>query len=133
MPYEEYLNADYCERVYSEIASATVWNTIQCEYPEEVTVLPCIISSDSTHLTNFSGDKKMKPVIISNAHIRQHVRAAPSRRAFMCIAFIPEGKFNNIEFKSKGQRRTYPGILKNRLYHTCMTFVMSSLRLYTHT
>jgi hypothetical protein len=83
VPYQEYLDPERQERCYSEMASGEAWNEIQAEFDEseKITVNPVIITMDSTHLTNFSGDKKVKPLSITSGHIQQRVRASPNQRA----------------------------------------------------
>ncbi|KIJ42963.1 hypothetical protein M422DRAFT_170523, partial [Sphaerobolus stellatus SS14] len=101
------------ERCYSEMASGEAWNNIQHEFPEcdGITVSLVILKSDSTHLTNFSGDKKVKPLLISSGHIKQHVHAAPSSRAFLCTAFII----------------SLPGILNCCLHHISLCHILWTL------
>ncbi|KIJ48385.1 hypothetical protein M422DRAFT_162676 [Sphaerobolus stellatus SS14] len=129
VPYEEYMDEAHTERCYSEMASGEAWNNIQHEFPEHdgITVNPVILTSDSTHLTNFSGDKKVKPLLISSGHIKQHVRAAPSRQAFLCTAFIPEGKFPNLEFGNVKQAKELPGVLNRRLHHISLRHILQTL------
>jgi len=131
VPYEEYLDSERLDRCYSEMASGLAWNEMQHEMEKvdpEITIHPFILTSDTTHLTNFSGDKKAKPLLITSAHIQQHIRAAPSRRAYFCTAFIPEGKFLNLEFENPTQAKELPGILSRRLYHICMRIILQPLR-----
>jgi len=44
-----------------------------------------------THLTNFSGDKKLWPVYMSIGNITSSVRNIPSMQAWIPIAFLPVG------------------------------------------
>ncbi|KAF8517068.1 hypothetical protein BU17DRAFT_92237 [Hysterangium stoloniferum] len=78
VPYEEYLNKDHTDRCYSEMASGEFWNDTQAKFPEDITINPYLLTTDSTHLTNFSGDKKVKPLLIASGHMRKKIRAKPS-------------------------------------------------------
>ncbi|RPB19390.1 hypothetical protein L211DRAFT_794195 [Terfezia boudieri ATCC MYA-4762] len=46
-------------RVYSEINTAKWWEETQELLPDGGTLVPILLASDETHLTNFSGDKKL--------------------------------------------------------------------------
>jgi hypothetical protein len=135
VPYEEYFDKERTNRCYSEVASGEAWNQIQTEFKSQpqITVMPYILASDSTHLTNFSGDKKIKPLLITSGHIQQHVRAASSKRAYLCLAMIPEGKFPNVEYATITEAKEMPGVLSRRLYHTCALEVLKPLKKYSKT
>ncbi|KAF8436974.1 hypothetical protein BGX38DRAFT_1098973, partial [Terfezia claveryi] len=42
--------------------------------PEGGTLVPILLASDETHLTNFSRDKKLWPVYMSISNIRSSIR-----------------------------------------------------------
>ncbi|KAF8523700.1 hypothetical protein BU17DRAFT_85525 [Hysterangium stoloniferum] len=132
VPYEEYVDGEGTIRCYSEIASGEAWNELQRKFPN-LTINPFIMTTDSTHLTQLTGDKKVKPLLISSAHIRQNVRAKPSKWAFLPLAFIPEGKFSHLEFQNPTQASLLPGILSRHLYHMCMREVMKPVIPFTVT
>jgi hypothetical protein len=50
-----------------------------------------LLASDETHLTNFSGDKKVWPVYMSLGNIRSATRNAPTKQAWLPIALLPVG------------------------------------------
>lgn len=131
VPYEEYVDEEYQDRCYSEVASGVAWNELQAEFDDDVTIHPYILASDSTHLTNFSGDKKIKPLLITSGHIHQSARAATSQRAWMCIAFLTDGKFPNVSASSISQAKELCGILSRRLYHENLRIILKPLVLYT--
>ncbi|KAF8584610.1 hypothetical protein K439DRAFT_1616594 [Ramaria rubella] len=127
MPYEEYLDAEMTEHCYSEMASGDAWHEHQTQFPDGVTINPAIFTTDATHLTNFSGDKKVKPFLVSSGHIHKGVWAKPTHRAFLACGFIPEGKFPNLEFENPTQAKLLPGILSRHLYHLCMKEILKPL------
>ncbi|RPB21313.1 hypothetical protein L211DRAFT_769374, partial [Terfezia boudieri ATCC MYA-4762] len=55
--------------VYSEIHTAKWWEETQALLPEDGTLVSILLVSDETHLTNFSGDKKLWPVYMSIGNI----------------------------------------------------------------
>jgi len=48
-----------------------------------------ICASDTTHLTNFSGDKKAWPIYITIGNIKSAVRNKPSAMALILLALLP--------------------------------------------
>ena len=57
--------------------------------PPGSTIIPVIIASDQTHLTNFSGDKKAWPVYLTLGNIVSTVRNKPSAMAMILVALLP--------------------------------------------
>ena len=53
--------------------------------------MPILFASDETHLTNFSGDKKLWPVYMSIGNIRATVRNSHTMHAWLPIALLPVG------------------------------------------
>jgi Plavaka transposase len=91
----------------------------QADLPADSTVIPIILGSDSTHLTNFAGGKKAWPLYLSIGNIASKARNRPSERAWVLIAYIPSPEFldpDNIR-----------GTLINRVFHQCMRIILGSL------
>src|SRR5215213_4014120 len=53
------------------------------------TLLPIILSSDATHLTNFSGDKKAWPIYLTLGNLDSRYRNKPSNHAVITLALLP--------------------------------------------
>ncbi|KAG8865445.1 hypothetical protein FRC20_009827 [Serendipita sp. 405] len=107
------------ERLYSEMSTGDWWWRVQNTLPEGATVVPVILGSDSTHLTQFGGGKKAWPVYLTIGNVSSRVRNRPSQRAWMVVAYIPVVKFSD--------GADIQGTLANRLYHQCMELVFSPL------
>ena len=80
---------------------------------EGATIIPVIIASDKTHLSNFTGDKSAWPVYLTIGNIEKYVRRKPSARASILIGYIP---VSNLESFSKSKRQ-FAGY---QLFHNCM-------------
>ncbi|KAF8518631.1 hypothetical protein BU17DRAFT_48437 [Hysterangium stoloniferum] len=93
------------------MASGEFWNDTQAKFPEDITINPYLLTTDSTHLTNFSGDKKVKPLLLASGHMQKKIRAKPSSHAWLPCGMLPEGKFPKLEFKSSEKAKLLPGIL----------------------
>lgn len=57
--------------------------------PEGATLVPIICFSDETHLTNFSGDKKIWPIYMTIGNIRSATRNKPSNLAVVLLGLLP--------------------------------------------
>ena len=116
------------ERVYSEMHTGDAWHFYQSVINDGETVNPAIIASDATHVTNFSGDGKVHPAYITSGQIHSAIRAQPSRRAFLLLAYIPVCKFSKTEFPNPTQQKAMAGRLQHRLFHACMRIILKSLK-----
>jgi hypothetical protein len=77
-------------RLYSELHTADWWWNTQLSLPrEDGTVVPVILGSDATHLTQFSGGKKAWPIYLTIGNILSSVRNKPSSCAIMLLALLP--------------------------------------------
>ena len=52
-------------------------------------LIPIRLASDETHLTNFSGDKRLWPVHMSIGNIRSPIRNTSIMHAWKTIVFLP--------------------------------------------
>src|SRR5437868_13301746 len=52
-------------------------------------LVPVLLASDQTHLTNFSGDKKLWPLYMSIGNIDSTVRNKPTMNAWIPLALLP--------------------------------------------
>jgi len=59
--------------------------------PVGSTLVPVIFASDTTHLTNFSGDGKLWPIYMSIGNIPSSIRQKPNQRAWVLVVLLPVG------------------------------------------
>jgi hypothetical protein len=77
-------------QLYSELHTADWWWNTQLSLPRnDGTVVPIILGSDATHLTQFSGGKKAWPLYLTIGNIPSRVRTKPSLCAVMLLALLP--------------------------------------------
>ncbi|KAF8414714.1 hypothetical protein EV426DRAFT_579159 [Tirmania nivea] len=66
-----------------------VWEPVKCNIPIGSTLIPVLLASDQTHLTNYSGNKKLWPRYMSIGNIKSTVRNKPTMNAWIPIALLP--------------------------------------------
>src|SRR6266850_5099885 len=94
------------------------------------TVLSIILVTDHTHLTNFTGDKKMHAIYLSLGNISKDICWKHNTCAWLLVTKIPISKFLKTQFsRTKTEWDTMPGILSHCLFHKCMHQVLEPLQL----
>ena len=93
MAYEpvRYRNAEG-GRIYTELHTANWWWRQQSRVSKGSTIVPLIFSSDGTHLTTYSGDKKAWPVYMTIGNIHSEVRGKPNMCAQVLVGHLPVPK-----------------------------------------
>jgi Plavaka transposase len=102
-------------RVYNEMHTADWWWRLQDELPEHATVVPLIIASDKTILTQHHGDKAAWPVYLTIGNLNHQIRRTPSLPAMILLGFIPLCR--------NGEDR----VLKGELYHTALKYMLERM------
>ena len=64
-------------------------NSLQLQKPIGSTIIPVFGSSDQTHLTNFSGDKKAWPVFLSLGNVRSSEWLKETPNCSILVALLP--------------------------------------------
>lgn len=75
----------------SQISSCQTLTNHQMTLPVGSSLIPVLITSDQTCLTNFSGDKKLWPMFMSLGNIPSGIRNKPSNQAWILLALLPIG------------------------------------------
>ncbi|KAI0701023.1 hypothetical protein BC835DRAFT_1442215 [Cytidiella melzeri] len=106
--------------ILSEMWSGTWWESVQNLLPPGATVVPVILASDKTQLSNFSGDKSAWSVYLTIGNIEKAVRQSPSYHATVLLGYLPVSKMECFS-KSKRSSATY------QLFHDCMRSLLAPL------
>ncbi|KAI1784280.1 hypothetical protein LXA43DRAFT_976757 [Ganoderma leucocontextum] len=123
VPERHYADADHTVHVYFDMNTGKWWWATQKELEREMpgaTVIPIIISSDKTQLTQF-GNKTAYPVYMTLGNLPKDVRCKPSRHGQILLAYLPTTRLLHITNKA-ARRRT----LAN-LFHTAMSRILAPL------
>ncbi|KAK0452774.1 uncharacterized protein EV420DRAFT_1700868 [Desarmillaria tabescens] len=128
-------NNDQPERVYGEVYSSDIFLEMEDEVhltPDpnrlETVIVPCMLYSDSTHLTNF-GTAALWPIYLLFSLLSKYVRARPTSRASHHIVYMPTilDKIQDAYLKYFGWRAS-PAILtflKQELVHAIWAKLIS--------
>ncbi|QRV96337.1 hypothetical protein RhiJN_24355 [Ceratobasidium sp. AG-Ba] len=123
-PVKKYASPDRSERIRDEGWTADrMWN-LQEEIGQKdpnATVLCCVVSSDETKLTTFSGDKKAHPVYMTLTNLPKHYCRKTSKRANILIGYLPVPKLDCIPDKEE-RRKT-----RRNLFHHCLGTLLEPL------
>ena len=94
---------------------------IKAHLANRTTILGIILVSDHTHLTNFTGDKKMHAVYLSIGNISKDVCQKHNSCTWLLVTKVPISKFLKTQFSGpKTEQEAMPGILSHHLFHECM-------------
>ncbi|KAF8816261.1 hypothetical protein BYT27DRAFT_7221500 [Phlegmacium glaucopus] len=120
-PERLYADQDMTIRIYHEMNTGKWWwDTQATTRNKNITIVPIIISSDKTQLTQFRG-KLAYPVYLTIGNIPKHIRRKPSRQAQVLLAYLPTSKLDHI--KNKASRRR----CMSNLFHHCMQVIVKPL------
>ncbi|QRV84442.1 hypothetical protein RhiJN_12458 [Ceratobasidium sp. AG-Ba] len=120
VPQRVEINGDPTKRRIDEMWTADWWMKIQRQLPLGATVIPIILSSDSTQLTNFSGGKSAWPVYITIGNIPKSIRAKITSYSTLLLAYLPVSKLQCFPEKERGDQ-------KARLFHESMAEILKPL------
>ncbi|KAJ7574249.1 hypothetical protein C8J56DRAFT_1126202 [Mycena floridula] len=121
-PYHVYYHSDGTNRGFDEMATGDWWWKAQKskDIPDDGTIVSVMISTDKTHLTNFSGDKQAWPVYMTLGNIHKKIRQCPSACATILIGYLPVTKLECFEKKDQA-------IVGYQLFHDSMTSILEPL------
>ncbi|QRW23250.1 hypothetical protein RhiXN_08286 [Rhizoctonia solani] len=88
-------------RVYDEMWSGDWWWQVQ---NKNGTVVPLIIASDETTLTNNPRGDKAHPIYLSIGNISKAVRRKPTKRSMIIIGYLPVDSFDDVPDDSSRQQ-----------------------------
>jgi hypothetical protein len=136
-PEKVYRDLHALRRIYDQAWTADWWHetqvrpclfmspdscadTLQKKIPVGGTIASISIFADETHLTNFSGNKKLKPVYMTINNIEKGIRRKKSSNAHILLGYIPVPKYNGFKKASKKDAR-------QQFFHDCMSRMVAPL------
>lgn len=103
-------------RRYTEMASADWWWNTQLEIPKGGTIVPLIVASDATLVTNHQGDLSAHAVYLSVGNLPAHVRHSNKRPGYILLALLPtiNPKIGSVDFRAE-------------ILHECLRFLFDPM------
>ncbi|KDQ09647.1 hypothetical protein BOTBODRAFT_178865 [Botryobasidium botryosum FD-172 SS1] len=120
VPRQVFADSTKGDRECSGMNTADWWWETQLVLPDGATIVPVIIASNETRLTNFSGNKTAWPIYITVSNIDKSVRRKPSEHTTILLGYLLT---SNLKVFSK-DLRTSKG---NELFHICMKEILEPL------
>ncbi|KAG8702621.1 hypothetical protein FRC09_004646, partial [Ceratobasidium sp. 395] len=97
-PERHFKSRDRKCRVYDEMWSGNWWWQMQRRIKNKnATIVPLIVASDETTLTNNANGPKAHPIYLSIGNISKATRRMPTKRSMILIGYLPVGEFEEIE------------------------------------
>ncbi|KAJ3512046.1 hypothetical protein NMY22_g15452 [Coprinellus aureogranulatus] len=109
-------------RIYSEMWTAKWWHVVQSQLPAHATVVPVIIATDKTQLTQFSGGKAAYPVYLTIGNVPKSLRRKPSSNASILIAYLSVDKMDRSKMTEADHRSKV-----QRVFHESMKHILAPL------
>ncbi|KAK0443005.1 hypothetical protein EV421DRAFT_1736054 [Armillaria borealis] len=106
--------------VINEMWTASWWWDLQKYLPAGATVVPVILSSDKTKLSQFRGDKSAWPVYLTIGNISKDIRRDVASHVTVLIGYLPVGKFDCYTDKTRS-------LARYRTFHYAMEVITRSL------
>jgi hypothetical protein len=113
-------------REYREMNTGTWWWEEQAKVSSGCTVVPILLFSDSTHLTNFAGDKKAWPIYMSIGNLDSTTRMKPSTQSVVMIGLLPQ-KFKHSTQGPSGRNNEKQGRFNDYIIHKVLGHVLQAL------
>ncbi|KZT59448.1 hypothetical protein CALCODRAFT_536682 [Calocera cornea HHB12733] len=124
-PERHYIDDKKEYRLLSEMWTGNWWWRTQvsmCSRFFAFAVIPLIIGSDKTLLTQHTGDRYGYPVYLTIGNLPKAIRRCPSQKAIIPIALLPTNKFGGLRWSEEKCR-----IARQRLFHQCLTHLLEPI------
>ncbi|KAG8824557.1 hypothetical protein FRC19_001546 [Serendipita sp. 401] len=118
-PEKQWSDEERVRRIYSDMNTGNWWWRQQDTLPPGATIIPVLIASDKTTLTDHGGDKYAWPVYISIGNIDMKARNTVNNNTWQLIAYIPIVKWKDSDHLHS--------TLTARFFHQCQEIVLDPL------
>lgn len=109
------------ERAFHEMWTGNWWWNLQGKLALGAAIAALLLSSDKTHLTNYSGDKVAWPLYGTLGNIPKHIRRQSSKHATMLLAYLPVVKLDCFSTAEKRSNALH------QIFHRAMRTVLAPL------
>ena len=123
MPERHYTDETRSTRLYHDMHTGKWWWWTQEQVEERTpgaTIIPIILSSDKTLITQFGG-KSAYPVYMAIGNLPKEIRRKPSWNAHILFAYLPIASLDHVSNQASKKRMIL------NLFHACMHTVLKPL------
>ncbi|KAG2073090.1 hypothetical protein BDR04DRAFT_1011809 [Suillus decipiens] len=113
-PKKIFTDSSKSTRICNEMWTGDLWHSVQDKLPEGAMVVPVIIATDKTQLTQFSG-KTAYPVYMTLGNILHLMHCKSSQHACVLIAYLSVSKSVGKELTKKQKSARVQQILYNSM------------------
>jgi hypothetical protein len=113
-PVKEFDDPDMTSRMYSEIHTADWWWETQTKLPNGATIVPLLISTDKTLMTQHQGDRSTWPVFLTIGNLHSTIRRSQTMPGMILLGELPIYK------EVKRAKDSSSDGVKAHLYHQAM-------------
>ncbi|QRW13184.1 hypothetical protein RhiLY_12183 [Ceratobasidium sp. AG-Ba] len=122
-PERHWTSKSRTRRVYDEMWSGDWWWRMQSDMQNKNgTIVPLIIASDETTLTNNPRGDKAHPIYLSIGNISKSVRRKPTKRPMIIIGYLPVDSFDDVP--DDGSRQQF----RADLFHCSLDEIFAPLK-----
>ncbi|KZT61055.1 hypothetical protein CALCODRAFT_416641, partial [Calocera cornea HHB12733] len=100
------------------------WHRMQGQLPPGATLIPYIIATDKTQLTQFTGNRQGYPIYMTIGNLPITVRRTISTRAYVLIGYLPTDSFDGLGLSEEACK-----VARQRLFHCCMRKLLDETRI----
>ncbi|KZO92696.1 hypothetical protein CALVIDRAFT_487172 [Calocera viscosa TUFC12733] len=118
-PEKQYIDELKEYRLLSEMWTGNWWWRLQTRLPAGATIIPLILGSDKTLLTQHSGDRYGYPLYLSIGNLPKSIRRSPSQRGTVLLGYLPTNKFEGIGLSEESAK-----LARHRLFHHCVSHIL---------
>ncbi|KIJ43605.1 hypothetical protein M422DRAFT_229030 [Sphaerobolus stellatus SS14] len=120
-PVKVFADGSCDEQIFNEMRTAEWWWDVQYELPKGSTIVPVIVASDATRLSQFGGDKMAWPVYLTIGNVDKAIRRKPSWRATVLLGYLPVSKLHCFKDSERTEQRRL-------LFHYAMSAILAPLK-----
>ncbi|KAG1804646.1 uncharacterized protein BJ212DRAFT_1449691 [Suillus subaureus] len=91
-----------------------------CQLPTGTSIVPIILASDKTPVTQHTGSLEMHPTFLTIGNIHSEIHMKATSHTWACITYIPTPEYI--------MNHDFSGVLEVHLWHRCMDMVLQNLK-----
>lgn len=103
-------------RVYRELHHAERWWEVQSDLPDGATLMPIILATDKTDLSQHQGDLSARPIYMTIGNLNAETRRRQRSSAYVLVGFMPDIHNDQAADPEK--------VLEMEMWHACIRVLL---------